>query len=675
MSRETDSSSSGPQGRGGAAYPSGTPPYGTRRYADGATAGADGEPKPDGAKSEPKTETTITTRIRINIPGSRPIPPVVMRKPANEGDGAAPDAPAAAAGPPGGGPAVPEAEAERTAAMPVASFDGPAPADAADAPAGKPSSDWFAPRKSSTNGAGLAVTGAAAAQGSPPGSSGAPNGPGQQSGPGPQNGFAAPGGPDGRGPVTPPPPRSSLSDLTGAPGASGGGPDGPTTGPASGALSVPPAARTAPDALPARRTQENRAPRPAAGAVAAPPRMSDDTAVLTPQRPAPEPADGPGSAAAPGGHVSGDTLTSGVPAVRPDTESPFPAGPGAPGAPGAAGTPPGPGAKAPAPAPRPAPAPPAKKKGRSKLVLLGVGLVTVAGIAYGAGLLLNHSDVPKSTTVLGVDIGGGTYDQAVGKLEGTLGKRSVLPLQLSVGGKKIPLVPDKAGLSLDAQTTVRNAAGSDYNPMSVIGSLFGGERVAQPEIVIDEEKLRSALGDLAGDSGSAVESRIMFEPGEVVVVPGKAGQGLDADRSLNLIKDAYRAQIESGRTNVVELPVAERQPSVTAAELARAKREFADVAMSGLITIKAGGREIDFGPNRSLPRILSMKPVDGRLVEVYDKEAITELVGSTFQGVLITKGDGKQHQLTADDIAYAMGPALRGKTPEERTAVIDLDPS
>ena len=33
MSRETDSSSSGPQGRGGAAYPSGTPPYGTGQYA------------------------------------------------------------------------------------------------------------------------------------------------------------------------------------------------------------------------------------------------------------------------------------------------------------------------------------------------------------------------------------------------------------------------------------------------------------------------------------------------------------------------------------------------------------------------------------------------------------------------------------------------------------------
>ena len=36
---------------------------------------------------ERKTETTLTTRIRINIPGSRPIPPVVVRQPVAEADG------------------------------------------------------------------------------------------------------------------------------------------------------------------------------------------------------------------------------------------------------------------------------------------------------------------------------------------------------------------------------------------------------------------------------------------------------------------------------------------------------------------------------------------------------------------------------------------------------------
>ncbi|WP_006346813.1 peptidoglycan binding domain-containing protein [Streptomyces sp. SID5473] len=363
-----------------------------------------------------------------------------------------------------------------------------------------------------------------------------------------------------------------------------------------------------------------------------------------------------------------------MPPVRPDAESPFPAGPGAAGKPSG---PSGPGgspasestAPAPAPASRPAPPPPAKK-GRSKTALIGVAVVVLGAVAYGAGLLLNHSDVPKSTTVLGVDIGGGTRDQAVDKLQGALGKRAATPLQLSVGGKKIALAPDKAGLSFDAQTTVRNAAGSDYNPMSVIGSLFGGERVAEPEIVIDEEKLRVALADLAGNSGSAVEGTIRFEPGKIVVVPGKAGQGIDVNRSLTMVKDAYRAQVESGRPNAVQLPVAGLQPSISQAELDRAEKEFAEPAMSDLITIRAGGRKIDFGPQRSLPRILSMKAVNGKLVEVYNKEAIEELVGGTFQGVMVTKADGKKQQLNADDIAKAMGPALRGETRQDRTVDI-----
>ncbi|NEE52246.1 hypothetical protein G3M55_47555, partial [Streptomyces sp. SID8455] len=83
MSRETDSSSSGPQGRDNTAYPSGTPPYGAS-----AAGGADerGPAAADRGDAERKTETTLTTRIRINIPGSRPIPPVVMRTPVAEKD-------------------------------------------------------------------------------------------------------------------------------------------------------------------------------------------------------------------------------------------------------------------------------------------------------------------------------------------------------------------------------------------------------------------------------------------------------------------------------------------------------------------------------------------------------------------------------------------------------------
>ncbi|WP_338672760.1 hypothetical protein V1460_06885 [Streptomyces sp. SCSIO 30461] len=735
MSRETDSSSSGPQGGGGTAYPSGTPPYGSRQYPslhpaqDAQDESAEAAAKPD----EPRTETTLTTRIRINIPGSRPIPPVVMRTPMSDldarrmADGArstegaksasgakSTSAPMSALGPldtPGTRGGAGERPAERTGstARPVAVGETPdasaplRPRDAApvegegpaqgpvDKPAEQKTSDWFAPRKSPTQ-ASVPAQAAPAAPAAPAART-AP-----QSGPRPQGALGA-AGPAG-------PTRT-------------GGPAGPTTGPVTG---TSPFAKG--DASPAGVSGAPAAPGvPGAtgGGAGRAPRMGDDTAVLTPQSPSdtgPTAMPGPST---PAGNVSGDTLTSGIPVVPSQQRSPFaPPDPMAPMAPTAPSTPvsgpevspwpssgpgpvrgsgpgrdfdardhaarnfPGPsgppspfaqgapaptGAQAQAEAPRPAkPA----KKGRSKAVLAGAGVFGVLVVAYGAGLLLNHSDVPKGTTVLGVDIGGGTKEEAVSKLDAALGDRAAAPLELAVGGKREKLAPGNAGLALDSQATVRAAAGTDYNPVSVIGSLFGAELVAQPVFPVDEEKLQVALSDLAIASGSATEGTIRFEPNKAVAVPGKAGASLDVGKSVISVKDAYRAQVGTGRPNLVELPVGTSEPTVDQAELDRAMKEFAEPAMSGLVTIQAGGKQIQFGPARSLPKILSMKAVNGRLVEVYDKKAITELLDGVFDGITITKRDGKERPVSADDVAYAMQKALLGKTPEERTQEIAL---
>ncbi|OEJ25175.1 hypothetical protein AR457_12605 [Streptomyces agglomeratus] len=688
MSRETDSSSSGPQGRGGAAYPSGTPPYGSRQYPS-SHPGQDG---PEGSAEaagpvdadEPRTETTLTTRIRINIPGSRPIPPVVMRTPM--GDVEPPSSPAngertgSTPRPPEPSrdtPPAPQRDEPRPGAADASgpgngSAGGPANGSASgeDKP---PASDWFAPRKSSAG---------------PAPSSPGPSGPAQGGGQRPDLPYFTPEEPQSQGSTAPLPRRSPGGSAPAANGSGPGtrpagptgplgpvGPSGPTTGPATGHATFPgPTIDSSPFAGPDSPGPGMRPPGAPTPSVSGPPRMSDDTAVLTPQNPAAGPPAG--------GNVSGDTLTSGIPVVQPaDRHSPFAPPQGdarfapdlTPHAPGDGG-PAAPAAPARTAPPSPAASAPAKK-GRSKLVLVAVGVVAIAGVAYGAGLLMNHSDVPKGTTVLGVDIGGGTKEEAVGKLEAALGKRAATPLRLTVDGKETQLPPDNAGLSLDSQETVRGAAGSDYNPMSVIGSLFGGERVAEPVIPVDEEKLSVALADLAGTSGTASEGTIKFVPGKAVAVPGKAGKQLDVGRSMVRVRDAYRAQVETGRPNTVELPVVTKAPRIDKAELDRAMKEFAQPAMSGLITIKAGGKQIQFGPARSLPKILSMKPIDGRLVEVYNKPAIEQLLEGVFDGVQITKGDGKKHPVTADDVAFAMRTALLGKTPAERVQEISLNPS
>ncbi|MEU3959311.1 hypothetical protein AB0F42_05755 [Streptomyces buecherae] len=476
---------------------------------------------------------------------------------------------------------------------------------------------------------------------------GGPVGPGFDTPGGPFDGPGGPGGPsqhDFERPaaggaagdttrLTPQQPRKKAKKAPAAPTTGAGAPPGPGPG-ASGGLGATTRAGQAANRLPGEPelTESEREAKAALDALAAGKRPS-------------------------GPPVSGNTVVSGVPAT----------------APGGASEPP---ASQEPPKPAPAPAPSGggskpKKKGRSKLVMAGVGIVGVVCVAYGAGLVLGHADVPNGTTVLGIDIGGTSKEEAVEKLDTQLGNRTTAPMKVSVDGEQLELKPSVAGLSIDTEATVRDTAGRDYNPVTVIGSLFGGTREAEAKVKVDEEKLRDALGRLAGEgSGSAREGTITFEPGRAVPVYGKAGKGLDADKSVDAVAQAYRDRAESGENRAVALPSTTRQPKVSNAEVDRKMKTFAEPAMSGLITVQAGGQEIQFGPDRSLPRILSMRVVDGKLVEHYDLDAIKQLYGSTFDGVLVERGDGSRTPVSPTDVAGAMGRALTGKTLAERTVAI-----
>ncbi|MGX4690009.1 hypothetical protein [Streptomyces sp. JNUCC 63] len=755
MSRETDTPSSGPNGRGGPAYPSGTPPYGIPAVSDDRADAGRSAAQPE----ERKTETTLTTRIRINIPGSRPIPPVVMRTPVSSSNSESRAEDTAGAGTGG--------EAQQPPAAPAAK----APVEPAAEPAApaeeKPTSDWFAPRKpqagkggqgggstneagtaggspaSSGSGTGSSGTGAGssgagssgarpggvvgsvgvpgAANGSRPGgasgsgsakgtglsgATGGPVAPGHgggtgsfdvtealaagprpggprpgsgggggeprrddlpyfsENGHGGQNGQAGQGGYGGQGGPNGP----SDFNGTGGPGGPGGpqGPAGPTGGPVTGDGRLRPNAGGGPAGRPggAPGAPGAHTARPGGG-------LSDDTAVLTPQKLAPEPGT-PGYGGRPG-NVSGHTVTSGMPVITPGVGEPF--GSGAAGGGPMSHTPPG----MPRPAPKSAAASgagapkTAKKKGRGKLPLLVGGVVVVAGVAYGAGLLMNRSDVPKGTTVLGVDIGGGTRDDAVKKLDDAFGKRVNQPLKLSVDGKTVTLKPDQAGLQFDTQATASAAATSDYNPVSVIGSLFGNHREVEPQMPVDEEKLQVALQNASGGAGSVTEGGIKFASGKAVAVYGKPGKGIDAARSTEAVRQAYRTQVETGSAAPARLPTTTRQPTVSNAEVDRMMKEFAEPAMSDRVTVMTDpAHSVPFSPQNSLWKFLRVKAVNGKLVDSPDLKSLKELYGQTFDGVLITRGTGKKTAVTPQDVYVALRQALTSKT--NRVGVIDTNP-
>ncbi|MFH0519723.1 hypothetical protein ACHBTE_21455 [Streptomyces sp. M41] len=786
MSRETDTPSSGPNGRGGAAYPSGTPPYGTPMVSDSGADAGRAATQPE----ERKTETTLTTRIRINIPGSRPIPPVVVRKPVAEAESSAAKTDAEAPAPTA--PTAPPASASTGTVEPAA---GPA------AQPEEKTSDWFAPRKSSpskpgqggppSNGAGLpggsgpaaggaggagagrpgGVVGSMSAPGGSrpggakgaglPGATGGPVAPGHGGGTGsfdvtealaagplgngnsngnsnstgnssngngsrpgaearrddlpyfsenggqsdrsgsggggygaqgrpggfdPAADFNAPNGFDGSADFNGP------GDFSGPNGRAGQGPSGPTTGPVTGdGPPVPPVTGGGQRGLrgpgapggpgisngPGSGISTGPSGPPGPAGPGASPHtpgrgpgggLSDDTAILTPQKPAPEPGGNPqyGGVA---DNVSGHTVTSGIPVVPPGAQG-GPFGPGGSDGP-VPHTPP----KLPEPAASNTSTSRApKKKGRNKLALIGSGVIVLGGGLYGAGLLMNHSDVPKGTTVLGVEIGGGTRDDAIKKLNDAFDEQVGKPLKLSVGGRTVSLEPDKAGLQFDMQQTVSAAASSDYNPVSVIGSLFGNHRVVDPVMPTDEEKLHAALESASGGSGSVTEGTIKFQAGKAVAVYGKAGKGIDVAKSTAAVEQAYRTQVETGSSDPVTVPTTTQQPTVSNAEVDRMMKEFAQPAMSAPVTVQAAGvSPVPMSPEKSLWKFLRVKAVNGKLVDSPDLAALKQLYGGAFDGVLITRGNGKKTPVTPEDVYGALRQALKSKG--ARTAVIETNPT
>ncbi|AEW96340.1 MULTISPECIES: hypothetical protein [Streptomycetaceae] len=687
MSRETDSSSSGPQGRGGAAYPSGTPPYGTGQYP---SQRPQEEPLTGGsaeaAAEERKTETTLTTRIRINIPGSRPIPPVVVRTPVGEEEAASG---AAGRDENGGGHArtadgAPGAASARVpgAATTLQGAAGePSPGAAATggtatgggAPGGeKKTSDWFAPRKPvATPGAGGPGTGATGTAGpvvqaapaaprtgdpfgapAAPGASvprqpevpyfggGAPAGPAV---PEPDAGAVPPAGsvPFPGGPQAPGAPGTGFDGAVG--GAVPQAPAGPTTGPVTGTMRTPAAAG------------------PVTGVDA--------------------PAGGPGGAKGKGRTGSGlrggspsavgDTLVGGIPAVPAADDKPAPQF--------TAPRPPEGGRTASAQPGKTAPSggTPAKAakggKGRNKLALAGGGVLVLAAVAYGAGLLMDHADVPNGTVVLGTDIGGKTKEDALKALDPAVGSRATAPLRIRVGDQDKELKPALAGLAVDPQETVRRLAHRDYNPVSVVRSLFGGTRQAQPAVTVDQEKLRSQVQTLTAGTGTGggADGMVKFVAGKPVVVPGTPHQAVDLAAAVRTITDAYEHRVTTGSDAPVVLPVTTQQSKVTKEALDKAVREIGAPAMSGRVVVVAGTRSVPFSPEKSLSKILTIVPAgdSGQLTLHIDLAVLKDLYGTAFDGVLLERGTGARTPVTPQDVASAMMAQL-GRTAAVKTAVI-----
>ncbi|MFB8203329.1 hypothetical protein [Kitasatospora purpeofusca] len=761
-SRESDNAHPTPRRTGPDAYPSGTPPYGTPGFPGGDRAGAGAAAKgsaPEGEDDSPKTETTLTTRVRINIPGSRPIPPVVVRSTVKNEDGPGEEAPAPAAEPAG-----PRHRSAAPASPVLGVMDGGGRSTPPDLPPewqippatseAESTGAWFRPRQKKAApgegsapaavpaGAPAAATAAAAPAGAQRGTA-RPNGARPEGGrpqterpaaarangrpvpaqaqaqaPGPRP-TGAPASPYGAGGELPADEAGVYADAPADPFAPGapvdpfgtGGPADPfapgapadpfgTGGPADqfhnpGAAPFNPGADPfapgpgLPGGAPQGRgrqapagpgtadpedtsvdgfapIRENTPAGPIPGAPAGPaapgggpqpglfasaPAGADPFAA---QRP---PAAGPHGAPAPGSLFPGVPDAMGGPAgPHPGASQAHPQPGGADSAPPAAPAADGPSAPKPAPAAKPAAAAKPRPSAAKKLVKLTtyavVGVAFLGAAAYGTGLMLNQSDIPKGTVVLGTDIGGSNRDQAIHQLDESVGKAGQQPVKLKVGEQTVDLDPTAAGLAFDTTATVDRLTQHSYNPVDVLKSLKGNEKAVPPEVKVDRAKLKSALEALAGGSGQGLqEGYVKFaENGDAVVVPGKAGQAVDSAAAVDLVDTAYRDRAAGKSEQPVALAVTAAQPKTSPQALQGAADTLGKSVTNGQIHIMAGTKRFDFGPKTAAAALTLVPDANGKLVPKWDLDALNRQLAGAFDKVK-TKKNGQLVPITPQDVA------------------------
>ncbi|MFJ8443913.1 peptidoglycan binding domain-containing protein [Kitasatospora griseola] len=760
-SRESDNAHPQPRRGGPDAYPSGTPPYGTGLpggLPDPAAARTAPGPRADEAEV-PKTETTLTTRVRINIPGSRPIPPVVVQSKVKDEKPAEPAGPRHRGG--GGDPVlgVMDAGAGRSKGAPPnlpPEWQEPTGPKASESDS---TGEWFKPRQKGRQEPAAApapaaprpaVGPAAPAAGGPTGS--------PQAAPLPSGAAASPFAPASPYAAEQHPQQASLP-----------GQQQPTAGQDPFAAELQQHEQYQQQAMAAQDPYAAQAQQPHPGqdpyaAQAQQPNPGQDPFAGQPQQPAPgqapfaaeqqheqyqqhhhqqqpTPGQAPFAAEAPAAAQHGGQAPfaaeppagrGGAPDAEPEDtqiggfdpvtgEEPAPGGAIAADPPttqlflNAPKSPSGPAAADPfAAADRPRPAggngggrfadlpeaqpfpggpraatpkrevpndqPPveedyddepssksAKGGGKvKKLLVTGVGGVLFLGAAaYGAGLMMNQSDIPKGTTVLGTDIGGDSRDQAVTALDGSVGKAGQQPVRLKIGDQSVTLDPASAGLSFDTTATVDALTKHSYNPVEVLSSLTGGGKAVEPQVRVDKAKLKAALDDLAAKSGQGLqEGYVRFTETSAEVVPGKAGQGLDSASAADKVEQAYRDRAAGKPDAELALPLADAQPKVGQDALQAAADGLGKQVLAGNITISAGAKQFNFGGKTATRALVLAPDASGQIVLKWDLDALRTSIGTTFDKVKTTK-NGQSALITPQDVADAIGQTVT-KTGRDR---------
>ena len=262
------------------------------------------------------------------------------------------------------------------------------------------------------------------------------------------------------------------------------------------------------------------------------------------------------------------------------------------------------------------------------------GALAALAAAYVGLAVTSGGEVPGGTTVGGVPLEGLTRDEARAKLADTIAPRVTAPVSVRLGEATVRLDPARAGLAVDSAASVDGLTGITFNPRALITRLRGGG--PHPLVTrIDRDALSSALTAASGPATiEAKDATLAFDKAKVIVTPGVDAVTVKVPATLDAIVAAWPA------TGPIKGVVATAEPTITDAEVATAKADFADKIVAGPITVKVDAKSFSVEP-ASLVSAITLEPKEGALALTFDDAGLLKAIraAGTKAGVLVKGTD------------------------------------
>ncbi|MGL5864405.1 MAG: VanW family protein [Dermatophilaceae bacterium] len=252
--------------------------------------------------------------------------------------------------------------------------------------------------------------------------------------------------------------------------------------------------------------------------------------------------------------------------------------------------------------------------------LAAVGVLLVLVGSYLAAAQWSGERIPRGTTIADVEVGGLSASAARDLLGSRFADRTTRPLVLTSPAGKVTTTATDLGIEFDVDATVANLTGFTVSPVAIWRQLVGGG--AEPAVLtVRQEKFATALEAARGTLDvEPAEGSVSVASGTVTYATPTAGVRTDISATADSLRRLWPG------VTTVAVAVDRRAPKVAAAEFQRVRADFADIAVSGPISVTANGTTFPLTPKQFGPAVVLTPGEDGSITPRADPAKLAAVV-------------------------------------------------